>query len=347
MRLLDLTICNIKRYLKNPNVFLLIFMLPIVIVCGVSFLNKAEKINIAVFNKDNGEYSKQLIELLSEEFKVIEYHNDIQDYNEILDKNNISGIYEINESFSEDILNKRYPIVNLYTLEDDLDTVEVSDYIIEKFINEKINATIDEIKIIENNNKEYEEYVFLVILISYLMILSSTAFSEDIIKIKNQNVLKRILATGNSDRLILCSMYLAAFILQTITTLLALAIIVSFNNIVVYNVLNTIIVIILSSLLSTALVVVTTRWVKNRSIASIINIVYALLAMLLSAEKIEGTYLENLPECISKFSMFSPITWFVDIIHGENILISIIIVVIMSIMFFTVGSFKLREYVED
>ena len=56
---------------------------------------------------------------------------------------------------------------------------------------------------------------------------------------------------------------------------------------------------------------------------------------------------ENVPEIVNKISLVSPFTWLLKIIETGNALVPTIVIILMSAVFFTAGSFKLRDFVKD
>ena len=89
------------------------------------------------------------------------------------------------------------------------------------------------------------------------------------------------------------------------------------------------------------------RWIKNESLASVITVSFSLLTFGVSilASNLEG--FENIPSVVSKLAILSPFTWLLKIIETNDIIVSILVIVLMSAVFFTAGSFRLREFVKE
>ena len=71
MRLIRLTIINLRRSLKNPAILMMTFFLPMVVLFGVVGPSSKESSlgKIGILDKSSGKYSKDLINDLSEKWR--------------------------------------------------------------------------------------------------------------------------------------------------------------------------------------------------------------------------------------------------------------------------------------
>ncbi|MBS5950852.1 MAG: ABC transporter permease [Clostridium sp.] len=356
MRLITLTIINIKRTIKNPAMLLMTFLFPMVVLFGVvgtgaegSSLGK-----IGIIDNTSGKYSKNLIQELEEKYDIENLEGTVEDsYNDLRDKK-LAMVYVLNEDFDKNIDLGKTPKIENYVVETGMGSIIAEDIInnyVNNLLEESINSglstnSIDSV-IVESYEKDSNDYYMAVIMICYFMMIGATIITEDILKLKAQKVLKRVISTGNKDRQILGSLYISSFIIQAVISSLSLIVAIMMFKIERFNLGLGILAITLCSLITTAIIMTVTRWVKNQTLASLAVVIFGLLAF---AVGILGTNLDefsNVPKAIGYLSVISPFSWLGKIINGESIFISIIVIVLMSLAFFTLGSFKLRDYVKE
>ena len=114
-----------------------------------------------------------------------------------------------------------------------------------------------------------------------------------------------------------------------------------------YNILSTILVIVLCSLISTTIVVCVTRWLKNPIITSLATVIFGLLCFGISMVSMNLDSFENVPKIIEKLSIISPFTWMIKIAQNNQYIVPSIVIIFMSLVFFTAGSFRLRDYAKE
>ncbi|WP_288221195.1 ABC transporter permease [uncultured Clostridium sp.] len=356
MRLIRLTIINLKRILKNPAIFFMSLLLPMVVLFGVvgpmSQENSLGKIGI--INKSSGKYSEKIIDNLSEKYEVENLEGNIEDsYDRLRDKK-LAVIYVLDENFEDNINIGRTPKIKAYSVESGMGSIIAENIITEsinKFLEEHLNIGLSknsvEAIIVENNKNNTSDFYMTVLMICYFMLIGGSILTDDIIKLRTQKVLKRTISTGNSDKTILGSLYLSAFVLQSLMSSITLFISIKLFKIENYNFFNGILTIILCSLMTTATIVAATRWLKNQTIASLAVVIFGLVSFGLG---IIGNVLRefvNVPDYLVYLSIISPFSWLGKIINNESIVLPIIIIILMSAVLFTAGSFKLRDYVKE
>ncbi|MGG7143328.1 ABC transporter permease [Clostridium nigeriense] len=356
MRLIRLTIINLRRTLKNPAIFLMTLLLPMIVLFGVvgpsssgSSLGK-----IGILDKSSSKYSKEIIDSLSEQYEIENLEGNIEDsYDNLRDKK-IAVIYVFDEKFHTSIDSGNVPKVMRYSVESGMGSIIAENIItdnINKSLEENINTGLStnsvEAVIFDKYEKNNSDYYMTVLMICYFMMIGGSIFTDDIIKLKAQKVLKRTIATGNSDKTILGSLYLSSFILQSIMSVITLFLAIKIFNIENYNLGQGILSITLCSLITTSIIIVAIRWLKNQTIASLSVVIFGLLSFGLG---IFGNILNeftNVPEVIVYLSVISPFSWIEKIVNEGQILAPITVLVLMSAVFFTAGSFRLRDYVKE
>lgn len=356
MRLIRLTIINLRRSLKNPAILMMTLFLPMVVLFGVVGPSSKESSlgKIGILDKSSGKYSKALISDLSEKYSIEELSGEAEDnYNDLRDKK-LGAIYVIDENFEKEIDNGKVPKVKSYINEDGMGAV-VADNIISDYINNLLKEGINDglstnaVKAIITDKFEVDksDYVITVLMICYFMMIGGSIITDDIIKLKAQKVLKRTISTGNSDKVILGSLYLSAFILQSIISSITLLLAINLFKMENYNLGEGILVITLSSLVTTSLIIASTRWLKNATISSLAIVVFGLLSFGVAMLGSGLQEFDNVPQIINGLSIISPFSWMVQIINEGKIVMPIIVIILMSVVFFTAGSFRLRDYAKE
>lgn len=356
MRLIRLTIINLRRTLKNPSVFLMTLLLPIIVLFGVvgpsssgSSLGK-----IGILDKSSSKYSKEIIDSLSEQYEIENLEGNIEDsYDNLRDKK-IAVIYVFDENFDTIIDSGNVPKVMSYSVESGMGSIIAENIItdnINKSLEENINTGLStnsvEAVIVDKYENNNADFYMTVLMICYFMMIGGSILTDDIIRLKSQKVLKRTIATGNSDKTILGSLYLSSYIIQSIMSVITLFLAIKIFNIENYNLGQGILSITLCSLITTSIIIVATRWLKNQTIASLAVVIFGLLSFGLG---ILGNVLNeftNVPQVIVYLSIMSPFSWIGKIVNEGQILVPIIVIVLMSAVFFTAGSFRLRDYVKE
>ena len=356
MRLIRLTIINLKRILKNPSLFLMTFLLPMIVLYGIVGKDSDDSslAKIGILDKSSKRYSEIIIEDLSEKYDVQILEGNIEDNYNILRDKKIAVIYNLDENFDGAIDEGILPKVKSYAVDSGMGTVVAENIITEninKFLEENINTGLStnsiEAVIVDKQNNNSSDYYMTVIMVCYFMMIGGSVLTDDIINLKSQKVLKRTISTGNSDKTILGSIYLSSFIIQSIMSSITLLVAIMLFDIENYKIFRGIISIILSGLISTSIITAATRWLKNQTIASLAVVVYGLLAFGLG---IVGNILSefiNVPDILVYLSVISHFSWIGKILNNGEFLIPIIVLILMSAAFFTAGSFRLRDFAKE
>ncbi|MGL4847610.1 MAG: ABC transporter permease, partial [Clostridium sp.] len=185
-----------------------------------------------------------------------------------------------------------------------------------------------------------------VVMVCYFMLMAGSVIVEDIIKFKKENVLKRTMATPNTDVEIIGGIFLSSFILQSILGIIAIKIIgiilkLEFENFGIVS-----LVIILGSLMSTSMILAAIRWFKNEGIATLVLVLSGLILFTIGNLGNVMSMIEN-PPAILKLGIISPFMWLLKILETREIIVPTIILLLMSGVFFTLGSFKIREFIKN
>lgn len=356
MRLIRLIIINLKRILKNPSLFFMTFLLPMVVLYGIVGRNSSDNSlgKIGVLDESSKKYSKVIIEDLSKKYDVEILGGAIEDNYDALRDKKIAVIYVFDESFENTIDSGNVPKVKGYSVETGMGSIIAENIIIdninkllEETINTGLSTNLIEAVIVNKDESSNSDFYMTVIMICYFMMIGGSVLTDDIIKLKAQKVLKRSIATGNSDKVILGSLYLSSFIIQSLMSLLTLFASIKIFNIENYNWGQGILSIILCSLITTSIILSAIRWLKNQTIASLVVVIFGLLSFGLG---VIGNILNefiNIPDIIVYLNVISPLSWIGKILNEGQIFAPIIVIILMSAVFFTAGSFRLRDFVKE
>lgn len=355
MGLIRLTFINIKRQLKNPFVIIMTLLMPVAMLLIMNGGNGEgrDKIGtIGIVDKSNSIYSQDVISELEESYNIT-LTGEAEDNLNLIRDNKVGAIYVIDSNFSEFLESGKIPEVKCYSNGTSNGTI-LADEIITSYINKVVQESISEglstraVKTIVNNEKTVDksDYIMIVLMLCYFMMIGGSIISEEIIKLKEQNVLRRTIATANSDRAILGSLFMASFIIQAVLCSLGLVILIAILKPENANVAQGILAVILGSLITTSLIVAVTRWIKNKTLASLAVVVIGLIAFVAATMQRGMDWVENTPIFIEGLAMISPFTWLLKIVDTGNIVMPSLVIILMSAVLFTAGSFRLRDFVK-
>lgn len=356
MRIISLTLVNMKRYLKNPIILFISFLMPVIFFIGTSVTSNDDgnKGEIGFIDKDNSAYSQELINKINENYEVVLYEGEAKDNFQSIVDGEVSALYVIKEGFGNNIKEVKMPSIDGYKKEESEGIIVFENAlngIVKGFIQEELQPGLSEnyVETIINNSevKDESDKSFYIIMICYFMFIGSAMITQDLIALKQQKILRRDISTSNSDIAILGGMFGAAFIIQAALSLLAYIIVILALKQPVNNLSVAILVIVLSSFMSTAFIVFITRWVKNPVLAMLTIIVFSVLTFGLTLVTTNLHMFEEIPKVLATLSVISPFQWMMEIINNGKILVSSIVLIIMGLVFFTLGSFRLRDFVKE
>lgn len=355
MRLIRLTLINIKRHLKNPLMLIITFLTPIVMIV---FLNKdgsSDSIgSIGIMDNSKSQYSSELTEKLSEKYGIYVVDGTIEDNMNLIRDNKVGAIYVIESNFKEALDNNEIPKVKSYKSQSTSGSIMAED-IITTYINGKLQDNISNglssnsiVSVIhEEDVVDNKDYTLTIVMICYLMMIGGSIITDDVIKLKAQKVLRRTISTANRDIEVLGGLFLATFILQGVLSSLALIILQLILRIPNCNLPQGILIIFLGSMFTTSIIVAATRWIKNQQLARLFIVIYGLISFAIAMFSLELNAFTNIPSIIEKISIISPFTWFLRIINNGEVFVPIMITFLMSAAFLTAGSFRLRDFAKE
>lgn len=355
MRIISHIFVNFKRYITNPLLIGMTFIFPILIILGTNFTSKeGETGQVGIIDNDQSEYSQELSNKISESYDVIKLEGTAEaNYGKLID-DDINTIYVIDNNFSKDIEAGTVPKLSSYNKGDTEGTMVLDNMvnnIISEMLKENIVGGISKNSITtEIHHEEVEKddnSIHSLLMIFFYMFMGNTGAAVDILLLKKSKVLRRDISTPNRDIEIFGGIFGALLIIQWILSTLAYLVIRTALGMSYGNLGIIIWTLFLCSLVSTAVVIFVTRWIKNQVLGMLAISMISMISFLLALVGMQLDSFTGVPQLLTTLSIISPFQWMLKIVADRQIIIPSIILVLMSLVFFTAGSFKLRDYVKE
>lgn len=342
MNFIYLTLINIKRYFRNPIHIIATFLTPILMIIPIKMGNENTIYSVGIIDKDESLSSKLLIEKINNVYDTKICTKDLEDNISYIKKNELGALIVIESDFEEKIKNGKTPIIKEYKSED-AKAVLTLENIIKTFI--KGETKNIKIKTIIENTEDYSGKI-LVLLLCYMLLIMSSFITRDMIEMKTSKVMKRNVSTINSDKEIIGSILFSAFILHVTSIIFSLII-----GKLVFKIPNifmgkAILSVILMGIFAIALSMAVSRWVNNYGIGNVITLMVALVSLALGITAFLGETYITFPDIFLTFQVISPIYWVNEIISNGMIFKGTLIILLMSLVLFTLGDFKLKDFIE-
>lgn len=353
--LLNITLANIKRLLKRPLVLIMSVALPLGLII-LMFSHDGGPGNVSptpvaiVTEVKGGEYETKLLEHLGDnaESYAIDYYDDAIN---ALKQNEVTSVLVLDKNFSSDIKNSVKPTIKSVKTGKGGGALLVESQI-ENFINDSIkeingiattniNVEIDRFEQVSDPN-----IALSIAFVGYFLLLTSTDICRDLLTLRKNKVLKRTLSTANSNRTILGGIFLSTLLVYVILgglsvfathLLLDIPMSMFFNNFVLISSM---------AFLALAFTVFVTRIFNNEILVMMSLVVLAIgtfiPGLLLFQEKLLGPvnpFFENIVK-------LTPFYWCIDGAYYQNLFPNVFVILLIGLVLFTAGSFKLNKYVE-
>lgn len=351
---------NSKKYFKNYKTILLMLAMPIAVASLVCFLdNNSQKdsyVKVAIINLDKGKYGNELIKALGV--------NDVFENKEKailqLKEENYAAVYEIPKGFSEDVGKEIKPIINSYKIEKGNKT-EVFEISLEKCINKILQTNILKKNHIIRNEKELNnnivnvDYVyskgtlnksnsFPVITIVFLMFISASGYSADLLSLRKSRILERLTSTSNKGYAVVGSIYASMFIVQVSLYLLSSVIIQIVFKYKFYDFTIMLLNIVFMSLISISMAILCVRIFKEAAISSfVISLIGMLMFFIYTFDEISPK--ENYILIVLK--KFTPFYWIGDSLQKSVIFPNALILILMALVLLTAGSIRYSNFAKE
>lgn len=354
MNIINLTLSNLKRYIKSPSLILPMILIPIVSVSAFSAIfsdtdSSMPSVPFSLVCNLDGEYEGELIKELKLKENIFLIKDKDKALN-LLKNNKVSSVFILDNNFSDDINNLKNPIVKSFKVEDGGGSISAESKI-NKFISSSLKSKSDnkDTNIITSTIVEKKSSFGLgstmpIFFMSYLLYLFAYSFCKDLLDLKKSNVLRRMLSTKNKDFEILFSLCLSLFIVQASASLLALILITLINGIEIN--ISMILIVIANSFVVTGLVMILCRIFKTDAAISMATTFYALLIAGLCFPTLIPSLSAKMP-FLNNLAKLSPLYWIFEALNGKSIILSLIALILMGLVFVTCGSFKLRNFAKN
>lgn len=361
MNLLALILINLKRITKKKTAVVLTFLLPAIVVFGISCVKALGPKNTREFyvtNNDIGIYGDKLVDILSKDFNVKLLSR--EDAMEKLKKKRIYEFYEIEEDFSEFLINGKSidVVINRRESVQEFSDFEmkIKDAVRKLIISSHIEAISDEkmvfnslyinvanVKVVSTTDINWTSQLKVNLLLSFVL-FSSISMCFEFFSMKSERTIRRSLTTGNKPGMIIGGILGAQFIIVSIGYILIFLVNALFIDkellpkvpIVICN-------IIALTLVSLSLAVLLTRIIKNEKMIIVTSQIVIVSICFLGGSFVP---LEMLPESIISLSRFTPQFWAIESIRSDRYEYAII-VLLFAVALFTLGTWSVRGFVED
>ncbi|EQB4337907.1 ABC transporter permease, partial [Clostridium botulinum] len=186
-------------------------------------------------------------------------------------------------------------------------------------------------------------FLVLTLIINFI-IFSANNVSSEILNFKKQNILKRAITTSNRGFEIIGGIYLGMILIQSFVYMSVyiggkFIIGYSFDNLV-FILINTII----ASIFSVSLGVFVTRLFQNESVVVLVVNIIGISTTFLSSIHSMGLSVSKSSWILLNIEKFTPQYWIFDSMKNSSIFPNIFIVILMSLVLFTAGNIKVRDF---
>lgn len=360
MKFIRMVLINCKKYFKDYKNITIMFILPIVCVAMANFLTgdikKGLNIKVAVVNLDKGNLGGKLIEDL--EVNSVYYNK--EKALEELKNYSIIALYEIPESFTEEINKNVKPKINAYKLEEGNST-QIFEAQIEQKLNEllkvnllKSNNIIEDEKDIDRNiiKLQYNlkqglmtsEGFTPIILIMFFLVSFSSNITVDLLKLRKEKILERFLSTNNKGYEIMGSIYLSMLLVQVVMYTASFLVMKIFFKFEFENFGILILNISLMSMVSISLGVMISRMFKDQGVATIVITLISMIMFFLYVGGMAGENSSKVPRVIITLSKFTPFYWAMDSIEKSMLFPNVLVLILIALVFFSAGSIRYSSF---
>lgn len=205
MRLIRLVLINMKRQLKSPFMLLMTLIFPVVMILVINGGGLSHGSgSIGIIDRSNSNHSTEVIEKLSEEYSINTLDGQIEDNFDLLRENKLGAIYVIEDNFQDLLDNGELPKIQCYSTEAASGSIMAEDIItnyvsgvVEEEVSAGLSTNSTTAVIVDEEVDSKEDYKMTILLICYFMMIGGSVIAGEIIKLREQKVLKRTIATSN------------------------------------------------------------------------------------------------------------------------------------------------------
>ncbi|MGX7108818.1 ABC transporter permease [Facklamia miroungae] len=337
-----LTTFHIKRIMQDPKSLLLV-ILPVALsfMMGMIFSSdNSHQQGRHAYLSQSTYFNRELYPLLSQSNQG-EILEDREQAEERLDQGAVDVIYSIHDNFEEN------GQITALSLNGEIYNQYVEEEVMSLWRNNKIQASYQVYGIVSLQEKAPEITIdqqkdFLPVgmmlslfMIFYMMYINASMFAGDLLDMRSNYVLKRSIVSRSTGKAILGSVLSAYGLIFLVLNVLALLIVMLVNQLplqffglsVAYFMANVAFVI--------GYILLIVRVFKTKEMLSIVSIVIAIMFVLMP-QVLKNTHFEPI-------SMLSPFYWTMEGLDYANFFPQGLIILLMAIVLFTAGSFKIED----
>ena len=348
MEILRLTVINLRRLIKNPVIGFMGVILPLAVLFMMGTTHSKLVEDILLVDKDKSEYSQLLINELKEDGNNIVVLTEAEFDRIAVEDEKWGLILTVEKGYQRKIQDKKMPEVTVESLGGSLSSVEIANNLTISLLEKEIlgeefqsNIIVESVK-----SKSIPVGIISLFMIIYYGFMSSAMITEDMLKLKAQNVLKRAVTTPNKNSYVLIGSFLACFIFLATSMSITYTIVKDKAMFEGIDSLNGYLAVILASFVFIALTIFFVRWFKKPEIISMVSIFGGLGLFVLGIIGVMAPYLPESVEKIGVLGYISPFYWIGEVVSG-NLISGVVVLLLMGIAIFTTGTYKLNEFVSN
>lgn len=362
MNFFKLLIAQINRILRTKEVIVSMVAFTFIGMAFVFLYNspiKKSDNNISETHTNKaivwGENNEALKSSLIEKNYKPSFETSLDKAKDRLDTGDISIIYEIPDSYVQKLVKGQKEEIKIYVRKannrSQLFETEFSEVVNKEVEKEilKSNGIYEENKLKLDyvnyfdlqENTSFSSLTIMNLMIIYIL-LNTSSVSGDLSLSRENKMIKRMLLSPNKSLSITSSFLLSHFLVLSTLNIL---VILMYKKIYGFNqteLVSFIISILLMTLFTISLGISIFRIFKNKIFLGIAGVV---IPMLIIGMTLAGDVMEN--AIVKKISYLSPLTWVFEIITKQVLFPNIFIVILMSLVLLTMGSYRLEKYVKN
>lgn len=361
MRLVQLIWANCRRLLSQPGNVLFLIAVPVGILLFQNLLmsgSGGSASGLLVQNLDRGPLAEQVLSQVEQPYETVppdaeSPFDGLEDYTADL-------LYIFPEDFSERIEAGELPQIQRYSRDDSvlfdnydqtLDQIIKQEYLgavfeqtgvltAEQFLQESSITTTLTIA-------DYEvsfTYVFAMLMIVYFIMLFSSSTGTDLMELREQRVMSRMFVSPNTSIEMMIALAFSYFLLTFVSYGVVVTVASYIFDMQQFPLGLTLLIIALMSLFSLSLSLFVAKITKNRSVIQLIPTFYGMLGFVTT---IYGLMERTDSGIIAKAAYATPVYWVKEMMINGDILKNAGIILLMSLVLLTAGSYNLRAFVEE
>jgi len=364
MKLTQVILFHLKRIIKTPILFSMMVIMPAVVTALFVFVlgnddSNAQSQVVLVTDQAQEKTIQSGLEEVSVKLRSV---STVDEGLELLDKGEAALVYVLPDGFLDYEAADDQHVPTVYS-RDGQTTDQLVDQALltlqsETFTTHLLQA--DDVlaagetyspprsavsKIVEEssqNSENHMQLLFATVMIVTYMIMNGSYFASDLASFKTENVLRRVVMTANNSFKITFSFLAAYGIFSFLSNSLLLGISAFISGATLMEFLRMLLIIGVATLFSLSFGLALFRAVKQPQLCASLGM---LIAMVMLALAFMPILFDN-QEWLTYLGYLSPLSWLIKGLQDQTMLLpGLLIVLLMSSVLFTAGSYRLERYV--